>query len=112
MNGFAQILLNNYKDKLDADGVDWLQEIVLNATKMGGLIDALLALARTTRAELKPETLNLSAIVREAAAQLVASDPQRSVEIVIEEKLWADLDPHLARALADNLLGNAWRVHE
>jgi PAS domain S-box-containing protein len=109
MNGFAQVLLDNYKDKLDADGQDWLHEILLNATKMGALIDALLALSRVSRAELKPEPVDLSAIVRAAAAQLAASDPGREVEVVIENDLRTNLDPQLARAVADNLLGNAWK---
>jgi len=36
------------KDKLDAESPDWLQELLLNATKMGALIHALLTLARVT----------------------------------------------------------------
>ncbi len=46
MNGFAQVLLDTYGDKLDAEGQDWLQEILLNAKKMGALIDGLLSLAQ------------------------------------------------------------------
>lgn len=109
MNGFAHILLDTYKNKLDAEGQDWLQEIVLNATKMGSLIDALLALSRVSRAELKPETVDLSAVARASAAQLAASDPSRHVEFSIEDDLQTELDPQLARALVDNLLGNAWK---
>jgi PAS domain S-box-containing protein len=109
MNGFAQILLDTYKDKLDADGQDWLNEIVLNATKMGALIDALLALARVTRTELKPESVDLSAVARAAAADLAEGDPKRSVDVVIEDGLEAELDPQLARVIADNLIGNAWK---
>jgi PAS domain S-box-containing protein len=37
MNGFAQVLLDTYRDKLDTEGQDWLQEILLNAKKMGEL---------------------------------------------------------------------------
>ena len=51
MNGFAQVLLDTYGEKLDAEAKDWLQEILLNAKKMGELIDALLALSRVTRSE-------------------------------------------------------------
>jgi protein-histidine pros-kinase len=109
MNGFAQILLDTYKDKLDADGQDWLNEIILNATKMGALIDALLALARVTRTELKPESVDLSAVARAAAADLAEGDPKRSVDVVIEDGLEAELDPQLARVIADNLIGNAWK---
>ena len=49
MNGFARLLLDTYKDSLDTEGQDWLQEIVQNAQRMGALIDALLSLSRVTR---------------------------------------------------------------
>jgi PAS domain S-box-containing protein len=109
MNGFAQVLLNTYKDKLDADGQDWLQEITLNAKKMGELIDALLSLARVTRSDLKRERVDLSAIVRQQAAQLLALEPHRAVEVIVQDNLHADVDPRLAVALVENLLGNAWK---
>jgi light-regulated signal transduction histidine kinase (bacteriophytochrome) len=109
MNGFAQVLLDTYHDKLDAEGQDWLQEILLNAKKMGDLIDCLLSLSRLTRSELKPEHIDLSGIVRQAAAQLRASEPLRSMEIRVQGDLRAEVDPRLARALVENLLGNAWK---
>ena len=33
MNGFAQLLLDDYRDKLDADGQDYLQEILRTAPR-------------------------------------------------------------------------------
>ena len=109
MNGFSRMLLDTYRDKLDADGQDWLQEIVLNARKMGALIDALLSLARLTRSELRCESVDLSSLVRAAAAQLSAVEPGRAVDLVVEDHLTAELDPELARALIENLVGNAWK---
>jgi PAS domain S-box-containing protein len=109
MNGFAQVLLDTYKDKLDAEGQDWLHEILLNAKKMGELIDGLLSLARVTRTELKSERADLSGIAREAAAHLRATDPKRPLEITVQDDLHADVDSRLARALFENLLGNAWK---
>jgi PAS domain S-box-containing protein len=109
MNGFAQVLLDTYRDKLDADGQDWLQEIVLNARKMGALIDALLSLARLTRSEPRRESVDLSSLIRATAKQLSAAEPGRAVELVVQDHLMADLDPVLARALIENLLGNAWK---
>jgi PAS domain S-box-containing protein len=109
MNGFAQVLLDRYKDALDVEGQDWLNEIVLNAKRMGALIDALLALARVTRSDLKVEHVDLSGLVREAAAMLRSSDPERTTGVDVQEGLFADLDVRLARALVQNLVGNAWK---
>jgi PAS domain S-box-containing protein len=109
MNGFAQVLLDTYGDKFDAEGQDWLQEILLNAHKMAALIDSLLSLSRVTRSEIKHERVDLSAICRETAGRLRATEPQRTVEVVVQDCLVANSDPILARALIDNLLGNAWK---
>jgi PAS domain S-box-containing protein len=109
MNGFAQVLLDTYRARLDAEGQDYLQEILQNAQKMGELIDGLLSLARVTRSELRREHVNLSALAREVAGQLAAAEPARQVDLRVHEGLTADADPRLVRALLENLLGNAWK---
>ncbi|MEO8900063.1 MAG: PAS domain S-box protein [Polyangiaceae bacterium] len=109
MNGFAQLLLNHYSGKLDADGQDWLQEILINAKKMGELIDGLLSLSRVARTELRAEVVDLSALAHEVVSGLVASSPDRDVEIAVREQLHANVDSRLAHALLENLLGNAWK---
>jgi len=109
MNGFAQLLLNSYRDKLDPEGQDWLQEILLNAQKMGELIDALLSLARVTRSELQRDDVDLSVIVRDTIAQLESSEPERHVEFGVQDQVHANVDIRLVRALFQNLLGNAWK---
>ncbi len=62
-----------------------------------------------TRSELNPERVDLSAIARDAVAHLRASEPERAVEIDVQDDLYADVDLRLARALLENLLGNAWK---
>jgi PAS domain S-box-containing protein len=109
MNGFAQVLLDTYGDKFDEEGKDWLREILLNAHKMGELIDSLLSVSRVTRSEIKRESVDLSAVCRAAAAQFGAAEPQRIVTWFIQDGLRAVCDPVLVRALLDNLLGNAWK---
>ncbi len=109
MNGFAQVLLDTYKDKLDAAGQDWLQEILLNAKKMAELIDGLLSLSRVTRSELIPKRTDLSAMAHGILARLAGLEPQRSVQVTVQEGLHANVDGRLMRALLENLLGNAWK---
>jgi PAS domain S-box-containing protein len=109
MNGFAQLLLEGYSDKLDAEGQDWLRRIRVNARKMGELIDGLLSLARVTRSELRPAPVDLSALVGDMAAELRAAEPERAVELRVQPDLHAELDPRLARVVLQNLLANAWK---
>jgi PAS domain S-box-containing protein len=108
MNGFAHLLLDAYHDRLDAQGQDWLLEILSNARRMGALIDALLSLSRVARIELKREWVDLSAIARASAAQLAASDVAHgAVQVTVADGLYTAADPHLARTVLDNLFSNA-----
>jgi PAS domain S-box-containing protein len=109
MNGFAQVLLDTYADRLDVEGKDWLNEILVNAKKMGTLIDALLSLARLTRSEPKQQSVDLTALVEATAAELRSGEPGRDIEMVVDPGLGAEMDPTLARVLVHNLLENAWK---
>jgi PAS domain S-box-containing protein len=109
MSGFAQILIDEYDDKLDADGRDCLQEIQKNAVRMGALIDALLSLSRVARSELSPEWVDLSAMARSVLTHLASAEPDRACEVIVHDRLGAQVDPRLARTLIENLLSNAWK---
>ncbi len=107
MSGFAQILLDEYNQKLDDEGKECLQEIQANAKRMGAHIDALLSLARVSRGELQLLRVDLTALVENVAAQLAAAEPSRHVELAVESDLFANMDPSLARTLVESLLDNA-----
>jgi protein-histidine pros-kinase len=109
MSGFAQVLLEDYGDRLDADGLDCLREIQDNAARMGALIDALLSLSRVTRSDPRPEVVDLSSIARDVMARLAGAEPDRRLTLEIGDGLEAWIDPQLARTLLGNLLGNAWK---
>jgi PAS domain S-box-containing protein len=109
MSGFAQVLLEDYGDKLGPDGLDAIQEIQQNASRMAALVDALLSLARVTRTELKPSRVDLSELAGGVIARLASTERQREVTWTVTEGLFALLDPALALTLLDNLLGNAWK---
>jgi light-regulated signal transduction histidine kinase (bacteriophytochrome) len=109
MSGFSQILLDDYKGKLDPRGVDSLEEIQKNAVRMSALIDALLHLSKVARSGMNLEQVDLTALACGIAAALQAAHPNRSVEFIVGEGLTARLDPQLARTLMENLLGNSWK---
>jgi signal transduction histidine kinase len=109
LSGFAEVLLDEYKGQLDADGIDALQEIRDNAHKMGVLIDALLSLARVTRGELRSEAVDLSALVRSVARDLDAAEHREQLDLVVADGVVVDMDPDLARMLVKHLIENAWK---
>lgn len=109
IDGFSKALLEDYADKLDETGRDYLHRVRAGAQRMGMLIDDLLDLSRVTRREMKLEDADLSAIARSIAGELQSAQPARRAEFRIEEGLQAVADSGLLRIALENLFGNAWK---
>ena len=109
IDGFSLALQEDYEEKLDDEGRDYIQRIRNGCGRMGELIDDMLQLSRLSRGEIKRQKLDLSAMVTEIAAELRESQPQRQAEFKIQPGLDTDADPVLLRAVLENLLGNAWK---
>ena len=109
IDGFSQALLVDYEAQLDEEGQDYLRRVRAAAQRMGQLIDDLLRMSRVTRAEMRREQVDLSAIVSDIAENLQQAQPERKVEFIIAPNITANGDPNLLRIVLDNLLGNAWK---
>ena len=107
IDGFSQALLEDYGDKLDKEGKEYLQEIRACTTEMAELIDSLLLLSRVTRKELQLVEINLSEIGNKILAKLYKNQPERKVEILIEDNILAFGDKSLLTTMLQNLLENA-----
>ena len=110
IDGFSQALLEDYEDKLDDEGKDFLGRTRAASQRMGILIDDLLNLSRVTRGELRYEEVNLSEIARKVVVELQEGDTLgREVTFEITDGAVTMGDPNLLRAVLDNLIGNAWK---
>ncbi|HEX9868272.1 MAG TPA: cache domain-containing protein [Candidatus Tectomicrobia bacterium] len=109
IDGFSQVLLEDYGDTLDAQGQDHLRRIRMATQRMAELIDALLELSRVTRMELSRRPLDLTAMAQTITEELRRREPARAVELVLADGLTASGDPPLLRVALENLLGNAWK---
>ncbi|MEW5881608.1 MAG: ATP-binding protein [Pseudomonadota bacterium] len=109
VEGFANIVLEDYGERLDDLGREHLKRIVTAGQRMNSMIDTLLALSRTTSREIERERVDLSRLARELADELRAQDAGRDVRFVVADGQVADGDRTLLRLVLQNLLGNAYK---
>ena len=109
IDGFSQILLDDFADVLDDEGARYLHQIRDAAQRMAQLIDDLLALSRVKRTEIRRVDVDLSALVHRIAGRLQAASPDRNGHFAIQDSMHARGDPNLLAVLFENLLGNAWK---
>jgi PAS domain S-box-containing protein len=109
LEGFSQVLLEDYASRLDEEAQGYLKRIQANVGRMAQMIDDLLHLSRATRSQLRRDAFDLSGLAREVALEVSAADPSRTVRWEISDDLRAQGDPHLIRLVLQNLLGNAWK---
>lgn len=109
IDGFSRMLAEGSGHGLDDEGRALLARIRSAAENMSHLIEALLQLARLSRADLVREHVDLTQMAKELAAELKSTAPDRSVTVDISEGVAANGDPGLLRIVLDNLLSNAWK---
>lgn len=109
IDGFSQALLEDYGAQLDDGGRDMLGRVRGAAKRMGQLIDDLLGLSRVSRAEVRRETVDMTALAEDVAERLRQTHPGRDIQLSIAPQLAAQGDPRLLRIVFENLLGNAWK---
>lgn len=109
IDGFSQAVLEDYDEKLDESGRNYLRRVRTASQRMSKLIDAMLNLARLTRAEIHTQTFDLSAVARAVLEDFQKMEPDRQVECIVANNVFATADPQLLRAVLENLIGNAWK---
>jgi len=67
------------------------------------------ALPILTRAELRRERVDLSAMFTAIVAELRSADRERAVDVRVQGGVEAEVDPRLIRITLENLAGNAWK---
>ncbi len=109
IDGFSLAILEDYGERLDDSGKDYLNRVRKAAQRMGTLIDELLELSRVNRAEMRIQRLDLNAMAQHSFDEFCAQQPERQVQLVMDEDMHLQGDKRLCRIIIDNLLGNAWK---
>lgn len=87
IQGFAQILLEDLSETLDANAAATLQRIVANSQHLNTLITDLLTYSRLRRTEMRLEPVNLSSVLAEVVTQLNSDLQQQQAHVHIDEPL-------------------------
>lgn len=109
IDGFSQALLEDYNDRLDAQGQDFLRRVRASSQRMGQLIDDMLQLSRVTRSEFGRQEVDLSQMALAIFSELREKHPNRLAIIEIEDGLIESCDPRLMRIALENLFENSWK---
>lgn len=107
VDGFSQAVLTDYGDVLDEEGRRLLGRVRNASRHMGELIDDLLDLARVTMVDMDRQPVDLTALARDVADELLEAHGASDVELEIDDGLHAVGDASLARVLLRCLLDNA-----
>jgi light-regulated signal transduction histidine kinase (bacteriophytochrome) len=109
VDGFSQILIEDFGAALGDKGVQCVQRVRDAAQHMAKLIDNLLSLARVTRSEIHRVEVNLTTLARGITDWLRAASPGRDVAVILDDDIHGNGDATLLGVVLENLLGNAWK---
>ncbi len=109
LDGFSEVLLREYGEKMDGRGRELLERIQTASRRMGQLISDLLNLSTIARMGFARQEVDLSIIARETVEKLKAADPARKISVGIAPGLKAMGDERLIRFMMEHLIDNAWK---
>jgi PAS domain S-box-containing protein len=113
VDGFSRLLAKQLAPQMAGAAGEktkhYLSRIQAGVAQMGQLIEDLLSLSQVTRAQLRTEPVDLSAMARSLMEEWQARQPERKVLVHIQSGMQAEADGRLIKVVMENLLANAWK---
>ncbi|MEJ7558459.1 MAG: ATP-binding protein [Pedobacter sp.] len=109
INGFTQVLAEDYADKFDDDGRMVMEEIIANSKRMGQLIDNLLEFSHIGKQKLSIANVNMKALINTVVTELQQQELHRTIEVSILRLTNSQGDPNLIKQVLINLISNAFK---
>jgi len=107
VNGFVQLLKEDYSGRLDAEGNRLLDVVASEAKRMGRLIDDLLAFSRLGRQKMASKPLDMTSLARAEFENQTRAAPGAAPRFELHALPPAHGDPAMLGQVFANLLGNA-----
>lgn len=107
INGYTQILIEDYSDAIDDEGKKVLQAVLNNSKKMGLLIDDLLEFSKLGRKQVTKTEINMNNLVNSVLADVVNEDESKNPIFEMTNLAPASGDQSLIKQVWINLISNA-----
>ncbi|NUM48434.1 MAG: PAS domain S-box protein [Anaerolineales bacterium] len=107
INGYSSILLDEFASEFSPPARSFQEKIRHNATRMGELVDGLLAFSRLGRKKIQKTEVTPSLLVAELIEQLETEITRRGILLTLEDLPPCEADPLLLKQVYANLLSNA-----
>lgn len=107
INGFTQILMEDYAPGLDEEGLRICNIIQQSSQKMGMLIDELLAFSRLNRSEMVFSEIKMKELINSTYNELLDGKFSKKIEFNVGDICDSEGDANLIKQVWTNLLSNA-----
>jgi signal transduction histidine kinase len=107
IDGFSRILVEEYAERLDPEGIRLLNVVRSNTQRMGNLITDILALSRLTRTEPRRSRIDMEAMVNSVLQEILPPEDRKNLSVILGPLSPAVGDPALIRQVWINLISNA-----
>lgn len=112
IRAFSDLIEEEYGDRLDKEGLDFLARVQDAAKRMSTLISDLLAFSRVTTRGGTFEAVDLNSIVQGVLSDLEVAIDDAGAVLQVEELPAIEADPLQMRQLFQNLVGNALKFRK
>jgi len=109
IEGLAAALEEDFGKNLDGTGRDYLRRIRAECERLRGILDGLQHLDSAIRRPITVAEADISAMTEAIVSGLRAREPERKVDIRIQQGLSVRTDPVLLETILAHLIGNAWK---
>jgi PAS domain S-box-containing protein len=112
IRSFGSFLLEDYGDKLDETGKDYLNRMINASSHLDAMIEDLLVLSRVGRKFTEREKVDLNKLLKEILADLEATIKERNAKVVVDKLPTLYVHRVWERQLFTNLISNALKFNE
>jgi PAS domain S-box-containing protein len=107
VQGFSNILLDDYRDILDDEGKRLCGIISSGASQMGRLIDDLLNFSRIGRSSMTPAIIDMKSVANSVYWDFTDEDAKKRIVLKVGDLHKVSCDLNLIKIVWNNLIGNA-----